>query len=184
LRVVRPQLGGQRGPAGLVQRPYLLIAQHKGDKLPAARIGEQADQPGSQVIGDKSHATIVRARAPIRHQMRRPVDKASVRRGRRSASSGPVLLVQGDGYIAEPETGNLNPLPAIGRLGSCGDVARAVCSLASSRHRWALGLKSPREEVSTVKKPFGFAVVPWTVHQFSLVLVRVVPGQGQRFALN
>jgi len=42
--VVRPQLGGQRGPAGLVQRPYLLIAQHKGDKLPAARIGEQADQ--------------------------------------------------------------------------------------------------------------------------------------------
>ena len=62
--VARPQVGGrrgQRGPAGLVQRPYLLIAQHKGDKLPAARIGEQADQPGSQVIGDNSHATIVQA---------------------------------------------------------------------------------------------------------------------------
>jgi hypothetical protein len=38
--------------------------------------------------------------------------------------------------------------------------------------------------VSTVKKPFGFAVVPWTVHQFSLVLVRVVPGQGQRFCIE
>jgi hypothetical protein len=54
--------------------------------------------------------------------------------------------------------------------------ARAVCGLASSRHHWALGLKSAGGGV--VKKPFGFAVVTWTVHQFSLVVVWVVPGQG------
>jgi hypothetical protein len=67
--------------------------------------------------------------------------RAARRTGLGPASSGPVLLVQGEGYIAEPRAGNLNPLPAIGRLGSCCDVARAVCSLASSRYHWALGFR-------------------------------------------
>ena len=67
--VAWPQLVGrcgQRGPTCLVQSPYLLIAQHHGDKLPAARIGQQADQPGTQIIGDKSHATIVQTASPRR----------------------------------------------------------------------------------------------------------------------
>jgi hypothetical protein len=50
--------------------------------------------------------------------------------------------------------------------------ARAVCSLASSRHHWALGLKSAGG--GFVKEPFSFAVVIWTVHSLSSV---VVPGR-------
>jgi hypothetical protein len=48
---------------------------------------------------------------------------------RRPARSGPVLLVQGEGDIAEPGTGNLHPLPAIGRLGSRGDVGQSRVQL-------------------------------------------------------
>ena len=120
-----------------------------------------------------------------------------MRRGRRSASSGPVLLVQGEGYIAEPGTGTLNPLPAIGRLGSCGDVARAVCSLASSRHRWALELKSPREVASSSvdsqeafrlrgsaldRSSVLFGSRPGCPWPGSKVCIELTPSTGQRFS--
>jgi hypothetical protein len=48
--------------------------------------------------------------------------KAPGGQARRPANSGPVLLMQGDGHIVEPGTGDLIPLPAFGRLGCCSDV--------------------------------------------------------------
>ena len=46
--------GGRHGPA---QRPLLIGAQHQGDQLLAASIGDQPDQPPQQIIYDKDHAS-------------------------------------------------------------------------------------------------------------------------------
>ena len=61
LRVRRGQLrGGGRNSClnGRAQRPLLIGAQHPGDQLLAAGIGDQPNQPPQQVIDDK-HASIL-----------------------------------------------------------------------------------------------------------------------------
>src|SRR5580704_4240899 len=90
-----------------------------------------------------------------------------------------LLAMAGETHIAESGAGDHGPFPAVRGQGGCRDVGQGRVQLGQFEAPLGSGI-----EVSAgggfVKKPFGFAVVTWTVHQFSLVVVRVVPGTTVR----
>ena len=102
---------------------------------------------------------------------------------RLAASPGPVLLGQGKTQIAEPGTGDPDPLPAVRGLGSRGDVGQSGVQLSQFEAPLGSGV-----EVSAsggfVEEPFGFAVVIWTVHSVLFGRHPGVPGQGQSLTLT
>ena len=90
------------------------------------------------------------------------------------------MLLSGETQIAEPRIGGLNPFPAVGGLGGCGDVGQSRVQLGQFQAPLSSRVEVPplTARGGFVKEPFGFAVVIWAVHSLSSVAVRVVQRQG------
>jgi hypothetical protein len=111
-----------------------------------------------------------------------------------AANSGRAVLLQGQGHITEPGTGDLNPFPAVGRLGCCRNVSQSGVQLRQFQAPLSSRVEVPAID-GFVQEPFSFAVMIRSVHSvlFGRRLLRpgrrpeayigLTPPGGQRFTV-